>query len=256
MRAALAVLLGLVLWGGARADTAAQQTPFRDWAAIVVAGDWRAAGGRDTKAFENARRDVTGALVEAGFQRANLRTFGVSPTAPGVAETEGPAFVAGLRETSGRARGGCLLYFTSHGSPQGIIFGRKGMLAPTALDRLLDSTCADRPTVVFVSACFSGVFVPALAAPNRLIVTAARPDRSSFGCGEGDRYPFFDACVLEAWPVARDFLNLGRAVQGCVSRREREMKLAPPSEPQISAGPRIRPLLPLLPLPGALARAG
>ena len=94
-----------------------------------------------------------------------------------------------------------------------------------------------------------------LAAPNRLIVTAARPDRSSFGCGEGDRYPFFDACVLEAWPGAADFLALGRTVQACVARREREQRLSPPSEPQISAGARIRPLLPLLPLPGANARA-
>ena len=255
MRALLALALGLVLSSSAHADTSST-SPFRDWAAVVVAGDWRANNGRDTKAFENARRDISGALVEAGFAPANIRSFGVSPAGPGVAETEGPAVVAALRQTSERTRAGCLLYFTSHGSPRGIVFGRKGMLGPGALDRLLDSTCADRPTVVFVSACFSGVFVPSLAAPNRLIVTAARADRSSFGCGEGDRDPFFDACVLEAWPVSTDFLALGRSVQGCVARREREMKVAPPSEPQIFAGARIRPLLPLLPLPGAQARAG
>ena len=255
MRALLALAVGLVAWGSARAE-APSASPFRDWAAVVVAGDWRASNGGDTKAFENARRDVSRALLEAGFQPDNLRSFGVSPGSPGVGETEGRAVVDGLRQAVGRTRSGCLLYFTSHGTPQGIVFGRRGRLAPAALDRLLDVTCAARPTVVFVSACYSGVFVPALAAPNRLILTAARPDRSSFGCGEGDRYPFFDACVLEAWPVSRDFLALGRAVQGCVARREREMRLAPPSEPQISAGARIRPLLPLLPLPGALARAG
>ena len=255
MRPLAAIVLGLLLWSGARGDTAAQESPFRDWAAVVVAGDWRAANGKDTRAFENARRDISGALLRAGFQPGNLRSFGVSPSGAGVGETEPRAFLTGLREAAGQARAGCLLYFTSHGSPQGIKFGRTGMLGPRGLDRLLDGACADRPTVVFVSACFSGVFVPALAAPNRFIVTAARPDRSSFGCGEDDRYPFFDACVLESWPAARDFLALGRAVQGCVARRERELKLAPPSEPQISAGARIRPLLPLLPLPGA-SRAG
>ena len=255
MRALLALVAGLIVWGAARADSP-PASPFRDWAAVVVAGDWRATGGGETKAFENARRDVTDALIRAGFQPPNVRSFGVSPTSPGVGETEGRAVVAAVRETAARARAGCLLYFTSHGAPQGIVFGRRGMLAPAALDRLLDATCAARPTVVFVSACYSGVFVPALAAPNRLILTAARPDRTSFGCGQGDRYPFFDACVLEAWPAAPDFLALVRAVQDCVARREREMKLSPPSKPQISAGARIRPLLPLLPLPGALAPAG
>ena len=254
MRAVLALVLGLLLAVGARADSR-PASPFADWAAVVVAGDWRAAGGGDTKAFENARRDIARALVDAGFRPENLRTYGVSAAAPGVGETEGAAVVHGLRETVSRTRSGCLVYLTSHGTPQGIVFGRRGMLGPAALDRLLDVTCAARPTVVFVSACYSGVFVPALAAPNRLVVTAARPDRSSFGCGEGDRYPFFDACVLEAWPGSPDFLALGRAVQGCVARREREQRLSPPSEPQISAGARIRPLLPLLPLQPAPAPA-
>jgi hypothetical protein len=255
MRVLLALVLGILLWSPRAAPRAESAKPFGDWAAIVVAGDWRGSGGGDTRAFENARRDVGQALVSAGFAPANIRSFGVAATEPGVGETSGAAVVAGLRDAVARARGGCLLYLTSHGTPQGIVFGKRGMLGPAALDRLLDVTCQGRPTVVFVSACFSGVFVPALAAPNRMIVTAARPDRSSFGCGEDDRYPYFDACVLEAWPASRDFLGLGRTVQACVARREREMRLAPPSEPQIYAGPRIRPLLPLLPLPGGLAPA-
>ena len=255
MRAFVALALGLLLCGTSYAD-APRASPFRDWAAVVVAGDWRASNGKDTKAFENTRRDVSRALLDAGFRAENLRSFGVSSPEPGVGETHGGAVLSGLRETAARARGGCLVYVTSHGTPQGVVFGRTGAMAPAALDMMLDVSCPNRPTVVFVSACYSGVFVPALAAPNRLVVTAARPDRSSFGCGESDRYPFFDACVLEAWRGSPDFLALGQAVQGCVSRREREMRLAPPSEPQIAAGARIRPLLPLLPLPGAAARTG
>ena len=255
MRALLALAAGLLVGVAARADSP-PASPFRDWAAVVVAGDWRSSTGGNTAAFENARRDVSAALLEAGFQPDNLRSFGVSSKSPGVGEAGGRAVAAGLRDAAARGRTGCLVYFTSHGTPEGIVLGRGGGLRPAALDHMLDVACPGRPTVVFVSACYSGVFVPALAAPNRLVLTAARPDRSSFGCGEGDRYPFFDACVLEAWPVSRDFLALGRTVQTCVARREREQKLTPPSEPQISAGARIRPLLPLLPLPGAAPRAG
>ena len=70
--------------------------------------------------------------------------------------------------------------------------------------------------MVIISACFSGVFVPPLAGPNRMVLTAARPDRTSFGCGEEDRYPYFDTCMLDQLPKAHDFAVLGPAVQACV----------------------------------------
>ena len=33
-------------------------TPFSDWAAVVIAGDWHANSGGPTEAFDNARRDI------------------------------------------------------------------------------------------------------------------------------------------------------------------------------------------------------
>jgi hypothetical protein len=110
---------------------------------------------------------------------------------------------------------------------------------------MLDETCGQRPTIVVISACFSGVFVPAVAAPNRMVLTAARPDRSSFGCGEADRYPYFDDCFLRSFHTASDFAELGRAVQACVRRREIETGMSPASEPQLWIGAALRPLLPL-----------
>ena len=71
---------------------------------------------------------------------------------------------------------------------------------------------ANWAAIVVISACFSGVFVPALAGDQRMILTAARPDRTSFGCGESDKYPYFDDCFLSSAPQARDFLDLGAAV--------------------------------------------
>jgi hypothetical protein len=96
--------------------------------------------------------------------------------------------------------------------------------------------CGERPTVVIISACYSGVFVDPLEAPNRVILTAARPDRSSFGCSDKDRYPYFDNCILQNLPVAGDFLDLARRARLCVSKRETDEHLEPASEPQTWIG--------------------
>jgi hypothetical protein len=111
---------------------------------------------------------------------------------------------------------------------------------------MVTEVCGKRPTVVIISACFSGVFVPAMADNNREILTAARPDRSSFGCSESDKYPYFDACMLQVLPTVHDFIALGPAVQDCVAQREVETGMRPPSEPQFFVGPQLRPILPLM----------
>lgn len=225
-------------------------SPLADWAAVFVAGDFRGHGGGPSEAFDNARRDLVEAFVAAGFRRSNIQQFSVRPqlypeSAPLPSDLS--LIRAELSRLAEKAPGGCLVYFTSHGSPEGALVGRSLMTPPGAA-RMLSDACGERPTVAIVSACYSGVFVPMLAGPNRLVLTAARPDRNSFGCGEGDRYPFFDACVLESIPAATDFAALGRAAQGCVSRTEKEAKIGPPSEPQMAVGGELRPLLPLLSL--------
>lgn len=116
--------------------------------------------------------------------------------------------------------------------------------APGELSQMLDNTCNSRPTVVIISACFSGVFVPPLEAPNRMILTAARPDRTSFGCGQADRYPYFDQCVLQVLPSSADFPDFGRGVQACVAAREKAEHVGPPSEPQLWIGAQAQTALP------------
>jgi Peptidase C13 family len=41
-----------------------------------------------------------------------------------------------------------------------------------------------RHRVVVISACYSGVFIPRLANPDMLVITAADADHPSFGCRE------------------------------------------------------------------------
>ena len=139
-------------------------------------------------------------------------------------------------------------YFTSHGAPQGVVIDNQ-ILTPGVLGRIIDAACPNRPTIVIMSACYSGVFVRPLAQSNRMILTAARPDRTSFGCGEDNVYPFFDDCVLKSSPSAKDFATLAGAVKTCVAVREVAEGMRPPSEPQIWIGGELRPMLPLYAFP-------
>lgn len=248
MRGPTNLLLALTLIAAGAAPVRAWAgRPFQDWAAVVAAGDDHAAHSGDlTETFDNARRDIAAALRRKGFARAHIRQFSVRPERyPEAAPVRvGPAAIfAALGDLAAGAPRGCLVYLTSHGAPEGVIVG-EGQLTPRRLAALLDRACPARPTLVVVSACFSGVFVPALAAPDRMILTAARRDRSSFGCGEGDTYPFFDGCVLEALPDARDFIDLAPKVRACVERRERIEHMRPPSQPQVSIGAMFRRSLP------------
>jgi len=224
---------------------------------VIVAGDDRAHSGSPSEAFDNARRDVARALVDAGFPPANIRQFSARPERypqERLMLSDAGLIASQLYGLASAARGGCLVYFTSHGSPDGVLVGDR-LLSPAGLSGIVDQACPGRPAVVIVSACFSGVFVPPLARPDRMVLTAARPDRSSFGCGESDRYPYFDACILQELPQGGDFGHIGVAVQQCVARKEVATGMAPPSEPQLFIGSRIRPLLPFYALRRAAVHA-
>jgi Peptidase C13 family len=93
-----------------------------------------------------------------------------------------------------------VLYTTSHGGPGiGIVYrdGKKGygMIAPEWLAQLLKDTGIER-RIVFVSACYSGAFVAALASPDTAVVTAADNDRSSFGCAPGNDWTYFGDALI------------------------------------------------------------
>ena len=244
----LAVILGFSFPGHAQA--AGPQSDFADWSALVVAGDWHAHSGAPSEVFDNARRDIAKALVSAGFDSQNVAEFSVRPEryrAPKPYLTN----LQGLFETLDRApptaKGGCLVYLTSHGSPLGIVFG-DNILTPAMLGTILDQTCEQRPTIAVISACYSGVFVNPLSRPNRMVFTAARSDRTSFGCGESDVYTYFDSCFLSQVTQAQDFARLASQVQACISVREQTTGVSPASEPQLFLGAQIRPLLALLQL--------
>jgi hypothetical protein len=119
----------------------------------------------------------------------------------------------------------------------------RGTVSPTTLDNALDAGCGARPTVVVVSACHSGVFLSSgMRQPNRIVLSAAAADRSSFGCGAGDRYTYFDQCLLQQFDGAATWQQLAGATKTCVETLERKMGISRPSLPQTFVGSGVADL--------------
>lgn len=234
--AAICLVLALVVSGAA---PGAKATAER-WRAVLVAGDTA------QPVFDNAVRAVDVWLAEHGVAAPDIHRLsaGARPSDPAVepatlARVLGR--IAGLRANPGE---GCFVFITSHGGRgEGIYLSRNDeILRPDALARALAAGCAEVPTVVVVSGCYSGSFARgAMTAPNRIVMTAARADRSSFGCTADRTYTVFDACLLGALPHAATWPAVFGETKDCVQRRERQDGETP-SLPQAWFGAAVRKL--------------
>lgn len=92
------------------------------------------------------------------------------------------------------------LYIASHGNRDVIQLemGAAGLndLLADDLSRMLDAARVG-PSVIVLSACHAGSFIDNLTAPNRLIIAAARADRTSFGCRDGGDWTEFDRLFFD-----------------------------------------------------------
>jgi Peptidase C13 family len=138
-----------------------------------------------------------------------------------------------------------VVVLTSHGSPDGlaIVAGRReDTLTPRALRRMLDASGA-KYRVVIISACYSGVFVPALADARTLVITAAAADRPSFGCEDGATWTYFgDAFFNRALRAAPDLPAAFKKARALVTAREKREGYEP-SNPQMAGGSEVLALL-------------
>ena len=62
-----------------------------------------------------------------------------------------------------------------------------------------------------------------MSKPNRVILTAARADRPSFGCQARRTYNFFDECLLGALPQSATWRAVFAGANRCVRRMERTL---------------------------------
>ena len=104
------------------------------WAVLIVAGDYRAHNGAQSEVFDNGRHDLGKAFAEIGFSPGqHAAVFRVDPDAG----TRSMPDVSAASPTRcgicpADAPDGCLIYFTSHGTPDGIVIG-DAMLSPDQL---------------------------------------------------------------------------------------------------------------------------
>lgn len=139
---------------------------------------------------------------------------------------------------------GCLFYLSSHGKKnQGVYLKRaqNQTLTPQQLNVALNWHCGNKPTVVLISACYSGKFIPALKQSNRIIMTAASAQRPSFGCSEDTEYTFWDGCVIDNLPQSETWQQLAKNVNSCISHKEKTLGY-PASMPQAFFGGKVKDL--------------
>jgi len=136
-----------------------------------------------------------------------------------------------------------LLFITSHGSEDHRIQMAMSPLpldpiTPTELREMLDEA-GIRWRVLVVSACYSGGFVESLRSPETLVITAARADRTSFGCGVQSEITWFgEAFLSHALNQTTDLFEAFRMAKRLISQRESEEGQLP-SYPQIARGELI-----------------
>ena len=187
-----------------------------------------AAGDDAEPVFDNATREMTRRLLAAGVPAGNIRRLSASPAelGGGVEPASAEMLLRRIAELPARPGDRCLVFLTSHGERgAGIWLARSHRsLTPDELARALSQGCARVPTVVVVSACYSGGFSDGkMAMPNRVVLTAARADRPSFGCQAHRTYNFFDECLLGALPQSRTWRAVFTGTNRCVRRMERAL---------------------------------
>ena len=151
-----------------------------------------------------------------------------------------------LRQVSAmaRAQDKVVILLSTHGNVDVLSVNFENKFYPYVDSRWLNDALAGlggKPTLLLLSACFSGSFVEPLSDSNRVILTAASKDRSSFGCQfESTNTYFVDALFNQGALQTSSVVDLMERAKVTIDVRERAMKLSPPSGPQIFVGNAAR----------------
>ena len=236
----LAATVCLSLAACASSPKTAAQVPLQQptgWKAVLIAGD-------DAEpAFDNAVDAMARKLARDGVAVPNVTVL--KATGQGQQAASKRNVVNAFANLDPAAGDGCFVFVTSHGAKDRglIVKSANAMLTPADLDGFLGRPCEGKPTVVIASGCFSGSFAEGpMPAANRVILTAARDDRTSFGCDAKRKYTVFDECILGSIERGLDWQAVMSKARACVSSNEQMLGVVP-STPQISVGADVANLL-------------
>ncbi len=132
------------------------------------------------------------------------------------------------------------LALSSHGSEDGSISVSNVGRVPVELtatdlaDMLKDAKIPWK--VIVVSACYAGGFIDALRDDHTIVLAAAAPDRTSFGCADDRDLTYFgEAFYRDSLPKAASLRAAFDAAKQEIARREKEEQVTP-SDPQAFFG--------------------
>ena len=133
-----------------------------------------------------------------------------------------------------------LILFATHGGPN-VLANQIGTAPQTFLtSRGLGELLADlrgKPTLLVLSACFSGSFLTSTTETNRVVLTAAARDRPSFGCHFQSKNTWFvEALFNQSGLLDRSIVEAMENAIITIDRKERREGVSPPSLPQMSVG--------------------
>jgi len=138
------------------------------------------------------------------------------------------------------------LFLTSHGAPGEFWIDAGPVPAdPLYSDELEDMLDASgiKWRVLVISACYSGSFIGPVWDAHTLVITAARHDRSSFGCGSERDWTYFGEAYFDhALRSESSFVDAFDQAEKAIAQREKDEDLKP-SFPQIRVGRLIGPKL-------------
>ncbi|MGH6926816.1 MAG: C13 family peptidase, partial [Dongiaceae bacterium] len=138
------------------------------------------------------------------------------------------------------------LFLTSHGAPDMFWIDAGPVPADPLyggeLEDMLDES-GIKWRVLVISACYSGSFIGPVWDARTLIITAARYDRTSFGCSSERNWTYFGEAYFDQ-ALRRDlsFVRAFGQAEKAIGAREKTEGLKP-SFPQIRIGRLIGPKL-------------
>jgi hypothetical protein len=134
-----------------------------------------------------------------------------------------------------------VVYIASHGSKEGVALKQSGVPLVLLSPYQLQLALLEAPTpwkAVFISACYSGVFMDTLKTSKSMVITAADATHPSFGCNFGQKYTYFGNELLNGRDFAApvDWYTLFQDTVKNVKDREQGWHLDH-SNPQFWMGP-------------------
>ena len=155
------------------------------------------------------------------------------------ATAENFALVMSKTAEVAKPRDRVLLLISTHANPGLLNINAAGKNLQPITPRMLSDALAPLakvPTMVVLSACYSGAFVESLKAPQRVVLTAADVRLTTFRCQyDGQHTPFAEALFGQAGAENLAVADWMAEARKSIAAQEKRRKL-PASKPQIFVG--------------------